>query len=78
MFQCPACGELLEALTNRHCWLRHQTSREELLARHGQPKYVVPKMNRDVQRWIHDAQIIKRVDFDVAQAAARNQFGHRP
>ncbi|WDL98009.1 hypothetical protein [Alicyclobacillus sp. ALC3] len=73
MFQCPACGELLEALTNVHCRTHHRASRTELIARYGTPKYIIPAVNRDVQRWIRDVQVIKRLDFDLAQAAARNQ-----
>lgn len=75
MFQCPACGELLEALTNVHCRIQHHTSRAELIERYGSPKYVIPAVNRDIQKWIRDAQVIKRLDFDMAQAAARNQRG---
>jgi hypothetical protein len=74
MFQCPVCGELLEALTNLHCVSRHQTSKTSFLSTYGTPKYVTPTMNRDVQRWIRDAQVIRAGDFEVAQGAARNQF----
>ncbi len=74
MFQCPACGELLEALTNVHCQLKHHVSKEKFIGQYGVPKYVTPTMNRDIQRWIHDSQIIRRGDFEVAQAAARNQL----
>lgn len=77
LFQCPVCGELLEALTNVHCMTRHHITKQELIARHGTPKYVAPKIDREVQRWIRDAQIISRTDFDMAQAAARNQLGRR-
>lgn len=73
MFRCPACGELLEALTNVHCQTQHHASRGELIEQYGSPKYVIPAVNRDIQRWIRDAQVIKRLDFDMAQAAARNQ-----
>lgn len=74
LFQCPLCGELLEALTNVHCVSKHQLSRRELIARHGSAKYVAPRITREVQEWIRDAQIISKADFEVAQAAARNQF----
>ncbi|MCL6443440.1 MAG: hypothetical protein K6T83_08295 [Alicyclobacillus sp.] len=78
MFQCPICGELLEALTNVHCVSRHQATKREVLAQHGAPKYVTPQMNRDVQKWIRESQIITRMDFEVAQASARNQYRKRP
>jgi hypothetical protein len=71
LFQCPVCGELMEALTNVHCMARHQTTKRELIARHGAPKYVAPRINSEVQRWIRDAQVITKLDFDMAQAAAR-------
>lgn len=74
MFQCPLCGELMEALTNIHCMNKHQLSKRELIARHGSPRYVAPRMTREVQQWIRDAQVISKADFEVAQAAARNQY----
>lgn len=74
MFQCPICGELMEALTNLHCKSRHHMSRKELVDHYGLPKYVAPMMRRDVQQWIRKSQLITRLDFDVAQAAARNQM----
>ncbi|MBX5437094.1 MAG: hypothetical protein IRZ33_07745 [Alicyclobacillaceae bacterium] len=77
MFQCPACGELLEALTHVHCRSRHQLSKDELVARYGQPKYVAPQMSREIQRWIRESQIITRLDFEMAQASVRNQFRRR-
>lgn len=73
VFQCPACGELLEALTNVHCRQHHRMTRTELVAHYGSPRYLIPTVDRDVARWIRDVQVIKRLDFDVAQAAARNQ-----
>ncbi len=73
MFQCPVCGELLEALTNIHCQLKHHVSKAEFITQNGLPKYVTSSMNRDIQDWIRDSQIIRRGDFDIAQAAARNQ-----
>ncbi|MDQ0188927.1 hypothetical protein JI721_02395 [Alicyclobacillus cycloheptanicus] len=44
-----------------------------MIERFGSPKYVIPAVSQDVQRWIRDAQVIRRLDFDVPQAAARNQ-----
>lgn len=67
----------MEALTNVHCVTRHQMSKRELTARYGAAKYVAPRITREVQRWIRDAQIISKADFEVAQAAARNQYGRR-
>ncbi|MCL6453629.1 MAG: hypothetical protein K6T78_08390 [Alicyclobacillus sp.] len=52
-------------------------SKRELTARYGAAKYVAPRITREVQRWIRDAQIISKADFEVAQAAARNQYGRR-
>ncbi|HEU4965401.1 MAG TPA: hypothetical protein VFV52_16360 [Bacilli bacterium] len=72
MFQCPACGELMEILTNNHCRSRHDLSKKDLIAEFGAPKYVSPTMSREVQNWIKESTIITRVDFEVAQAAARN------
>lgn len=77
LFQCPVCGELLEALTSIHCNSRHYLTKRELIARYGTPKYVAPRIDRAVQRWIRDAQVITRTDFDMAQAAARNQLRMR-
>lgn len=77
MYQCPVCGELLEALTNIHCMSKHQSTRQEFIASFGAPKFVTPKLTREVQRWIHEAQIITRTDFEVAQASARNQLRKR-
>jgi hypothetical protein len=74
MFQCPACGELLEALTNVHCITRHQVTKSDLIASLGSPKCVVPQMSRDVQQWVRNSQVITRADFEVAQASARNQY----
>lgn len=67
----------MEALTNVHCVSRHQITKRELIARHGSPKYVAPRINSEVQRWIRDAQVITRLDFDLAQAAARRLLRHR-
>lgn len=64
----------MEALTNLHCKSRHQMSRKELVDHYGLPKYVAPVMRRDVQQWIRKSQLITRLDFDVAQAAARSQM----
>ncbi|GMA49470.1 hypothetical protein GCM10025857_08270 [Alicyclobacillus contaminans] len=64
----------MEALTNVHCTVRHRMTKNEFLARHGSPKYVTPRMDSEVQRWIRDAQVIRRLDFDMAQAAARTLF----
>ncbi len=72
MFQCPACGELMEILTNYHCMSQHNMTKKELVAQLGAPKYVSPTMSRDVQNWIKESSIITKVDFEVAQAAARN------
>lgn len=72
MFQCPACGELMEILTNYHCVSQHDLSKKDLITQFGPPKYVSPTMSREVQSWIKESTIISRVDFDVAQAAARN------
>ncbi|MFD2171695.1 hypothetical protein [Tumebacillus lipolyticus] len=72
MFQCPACGELMEILTNNHCIRHHGMTKKELIDNFGAPKYVTPTMSREVQNWIKESTIISKVDFDVAQAAARN------
>jgi hypothetical protein len=77
LFQCPVCGELMEALTNVHCVARHQTTKQELIARHGAPKYVAPRIDSEVQRWIRDAQVITKLDFELAQAAARTMLRRR-
>lgn len=77
LFRCPACGELLEALTTVHCTARHDLNRKELIERFGPPEFITLSVSRDVQRWISEAQVIRRLDFDMAQAAARNQFGRR-
>ncbi len=74
MFQCPICGELMEALTNNHCQSRHQMSRNDLIGRFGVPKYVTPAMKREIQQWIRSSQVITRMDFEVAQGAVRNQI----
>lgn len=74
LFECPICGELVEALTNNHCKKRHHMSRKELVDSYGVPKYVSPAMQREVQRWIQASQVITRLDFEVAQAAVRNQM----
>ncbi|PWK10232.1 hypothetical protein [Tumebacillus permanentifrigoris] len=71
MFQCPGCGELMEILTNFHCLSHHGMTKKELINHYGAPKYVSPTMSRDVQKWIKESSIISKVDFDVAQAAAR-------
>lgn len=76
VFQCPVCGELMEALTNFHCTSRHGMSRREIVNQYGLPKYVAPMMRSDVQQWIRKAQVITRIDFDVAQAAVRSQLRH--
>lgn len=67
----------MEALTNVHCVTKHQISKREMIARYGSPKYVAPRITREVQQWIRDAQIISKADFEVAQAAARNQYRRR-
>jgi hypothetical protein len=72
MFQCPVCGQLLEALTNVHCMTCHQTTKQELIQRYGPPKYVTPVMSREVQRWIREVQVLKSSDFDTPQLAARH------
>jgi hypothetical protein len=72
MFQCPACGELMEILTNFHCITMHDMTKKELIAMYGAPKYVSPTMSREVQNWIKESTVISKVDFDVAQAAARS------
>ncbi len=74
MFQCPLCGELLEALTNVHCLTKHNLTRTDLVACHGAPKYVTPQMSRDIQRWIRESQVITRMDFEVSQGSVRNQY----
>lgn len=74
MFQCPACGELVEALTNLHCLSRHQRTKRDFLVEYGAPKYITPTMTREVQQWIKESQIIGKLDFELAQAAARNQY----
>lgn len=74
MFQCPLCGDLLEALTNNHCMSRHHLSKHEMLSLYGSPKYIIPMVNREVQKWIRDAQVIRKADFEVSQAAMRNQI----
>lgn len=74
MFQCPVCGELMEILTNYHCMNKHDSTKKELLDKYGAPKYVSPAMSREVQNWIRESTIITRVDFDIAQAAARSQM----
>lgn len=73
MFQCPICGELMEILTNNHCVNKHNLTKKELIDRYGTPKYVTPTMSREVQNWIRESTIITRMDFDIAQAAARSQ-----
>lgn len=73
MFQCPACGELLEILTNFHCTSRHSMTKKQCVMLFGTPKYVTPAMNRDVQSWIRESSVITKIDFDVAQAAGRSQ-----
>ncbi|MCL6625948.1 MAG: hypothetical protein K6T63_02855 [Alicyclobacillus herbarius] len=77
MYQCPVCGELLEALTNVHCLSKHQCTRDDFIARHGAPKFVAPKLSREIQRWIRESQVITRLDYEIAQASARNQLGRR-
>ncbi|WP_157721920.1 hypothetical protein [Tumebacillus avium] len=47
-------------------------TKKELIDNFGAPKYVTPTMSREVQNWIKESTIISKVDFDVAQAAARN------
>ncbi len=74
VFQCPLCGELMEALTNYHCKSRHQMSRKELVDSCGMPKYVSPAMKREVQQWIRSSQVISRLDYEISQAAARSQL----
>lgn len=73
VFQCPVCGELMEALTNFHCVSRHRMTRRDVVDGHGMPKYVSPAMKREIQQWIRSSQLISKIDFDVAQAAARSQ-----
>jgi hypothetical protein len=74
LFQCPICGELMEALTNNHCTVHHDMTKKELIHKYGSPKYVTPVMTRAVQQWIRESQVITKVDFDVAQAAVRSQL----
>lgn len=64
----------MEALTNYHCMSRHHMSRKELVDQHGMPRYVSPAMKREVQQWIRSSQVITRLDYEVAQAAARSQI----
>ncbi|WP_181362840.1 hypothetical protein [Sulfoacidibacillus thermotolerans] len=49
-------------------------SRKELVDQHGMPRYVSPAMKREVQQWIRSSQVITRLDYEVAQAAARSQI----
>jgi len=77
LFQCPVCGELLEALTDVHCRSKHQISKQAFIAAYGVPKYLSPILNRDVQRWIRASQVITRMDFEMVQSAARNQYQKR-
>ncbi|OFW75226.1 MAG: hypothetical protein A2201_01845 [Alicyclobacillus sp. RIFOXYA1_FULL_53_8] len=77
MFECPICGELLETLTNLHCMTQHQTTRRECIEQYGAPKYMTPTMSREVQSWIRNSQVITRMDFEMAQAAVRNQYRRR-
>lgn len=74
MFQCPICGELMEILTNYHCVHKHDITKKELIDKYGSPKYVSPTMSREVQNWIRESTIITKMDFDIAQAAARSQM----
>jgi len=77
MYQCPVCGELLEALTNVHCLRRHHITRRELIADYGSPKFVTPKLTADIQKWLKNTQIITKTDFDMAQASARVIIGKK-
>ena len=72
MFQCPACGELMEILTNYHCTSQHNMTKKELVTHFGVPKYVSPTMSREIQNWIKESSIITKVDFEVAQAAVKS------
>lgn len=63
----------MEILTNNHCVNKHNLTKKELIDRYGTPKYVTPTMSREVQNWIRESTIITRMDFDIAQAAARSQ-----
>lgn len=74
MFQCPACGELMEILTNFHCTSQHSMTKERCIELYGSPKYVTAAMNREVQNWIRAAAVVTKLDFDVAQAAGRSQL----
>lgn len=73
MFQCPICGQLMEALTNYHCQTQHRMTRKELVNAFGLPKYVSPAMRRDVQEWIRSSRVLNKLDFDIAQLAVRSQ-----
>jgi hypothetical protein len=63
----------MEALTNFHCQTQHSLSRKELIDQFGLPKYVSPAMRRDVQEWIRSTRVLTKLDFDLAQLAARSQ-----
>lgn len=63
----------MEILTNYHCIQKHDITKKELVEMYGAPKYVSPTISREVQNWIRESAIITRVDFDIAQAAARSQ-----
>lgn len=41
MLQCPACFQLLEALTSRHCVAVHGMGKADFIRRYGKP-HVVP------------------------------------
>jgi hypothetical protein len=77
LFQCPVCGQLLEALTNVHCMTLHQATKREIIERYGPPKYVAPVINREIQRWLREVQVIKSSDFDTPQLAVRHPGRHR-
>jgi hypothetical protein len=62
----------MEILTNYHCMSQHNMSKKELVTQFGAPKYVSPTMSREISNWIKESTIITKVDFEVAQAAARN------
>lgn len=64
----------MEALTNFHCQTQHAISRKELIHQFGLPKYVSPAMRRDVQEWIRSSRVLTKLDFELAQLAARSQF----
>lgn len=73
MFQCPVCGEFMEALTNLHCLTKHHTNKKDLLAKYGSPRFVMPVLSRDVQRWLTSIQVIRKSDFELSQYGAKRR-----